>query len=53
MPDWKKFAEAVGPSIKVDCDKEKELSVDCDKEKELAGKYKVEGFPTIKFFGVD
>jgi len=25
--------------------------VDCDKEKELAGKYKVEGFPTIKFFG--
>ena len=26
--------------------------MDCDKEKELAGKYKVEGFPTIKFFGM-
>ena len=27
--------------------------VDCDQNKDLAGKYQVQGFPTIKFFGAD
>eukprot|EP00960_Hanusia_phi_P039623 753955-Hanusia_phi.AAC.5 len=46
FPEWKKFAEAVSPSIKVG-------QVNADEHKDLAGQYGVKGFPTIKLFSTN
>ncbi|KAF0774950.1 hypothetical protein AaE_001350, partial [Aphanomyces astaci] len=43
-PEWKKAAKALDGIVNV-------AAVDCDQHKELAGKYGVNGFPTIKVFG--
>ncbi|KAF0682671.1 Aste57867_25230 [Aphanomyces stellatus] len=43
-PEWKKAAKALDGIVNV-------AAVDCDQHKELAGKYGVQGFPTIKVFG--
>ena len=44
-PEYEKAARALKGIFKVG-------AVDADKEKELAGKYGIQGFPTIKFFGI-
>ncbi|EKX40413.1 hypothetical protein GUITHDRAFT_164660 [Guillardia theta CCMP2712] len=46
FPEWKKFADAVSPSIKVG-------QVNADEHKDLAGQYGVKGFPTIKLFSTN
>ncbi|OQS01926.1 disulfide-isomerase [Thraustotheca clavata] len=43
-PEWKKAAKALDGIVNV-------AAVDCDQHKDLAGKYGVQGFPTIKIFG--
>jgi thiol-disulfide isomerase/thioredoxin len=45
-PEWQKVAEAVSPSIRVG-------AVDADKYKDIGGQYQVQGFPTIKLFGLN
>ena len=43
-PEWKKAAKALKGIVSV-------VAVDADASKSLAGKYGVQGFPTIKLFG--
>ena len=42
-PEYKKAAKALKGVVKVG-------AVDCDESKDLAGKYGVQGFPTLKIF---
>lgn len=42
-PEYKKAAKALKGVVKVG-------SVDCDEHKEMAGRFSVQGFPTIKIF---
>jgi protein disulfide-isomerase A6 len=44
-PEYEKAARALKGIFKIG-------AVDADKEKELAGKYGIQGFPTVKFFGI-
>lgn len=43
-PVWKEVAEELIGFAKI-------AAVDCDEHKDMAGKFKVQGFPTIKVFG--
>ena len=45
-PQYEKLAKAVKGVFKIG-------AVNCQDERELAGKYKIEGFPTVLFFGED
>ena len=44
-PEYEKAARALKGIFKIG-------AVDADKEKELAAKYGIQGFPTVKFFGI-
>ena len=43
VPEWKKAATALAGAVKI-------AAVDATVQKQIADKYKIQGFPTIKFF---
>merc|ERR1711920_32933 len=45
-PEWKKAAKLLDGVVNV-------AAVDCDQHKDIAGRFGVQGFPTIKVFGAD
>jgi len=45
-PEWKKAAKALKGIVKIG-------AADVDQHKELGGRFSIQGFPTIKIFGMD
>ena len=44
-PEYEKAAKALKGIFKI-------AAIDADKERSISGKYNIQGFPTVKFFGI-